>query len=178
MRLNRTKFTALLMDLRKAFDTVSHRILLHKLLHYGIRSPAYTLIESYLSDRQQFVSINNVEFSPKPIIGVPQGSILGPLLFLIYINDLPNATSCQPRLFADDTCLIVKNSALKELEIKCNSELRNLNRWCSANELQIKLEKSKAMIMSPKLTTPQPEFSSAFVCCFCIFLFLSQKALT
>ena len=129
--------------------------MLHKLLHYGIRGPAYSLIESYLSDRQQFVSSNNVESSPKPIsIGVPQGSILGPFLFLIYVNDLSNATSCQPRLFADDTCLIVKNSALNELEIKCNSELRNLNRWCCANELLINPEKSKAIILSPKLNTP------------------------
>ena len=120
----------------------------------------YTLIESYLSDRQQLVSINNVKSSPKPIsIGVPQGSILDPLLFLIYINDFPNATSRQSRLFADDTCLIVKNSALKELEIKCNSKLRNLNRWCCANELQINPEKSKAIIVSPKLNTPQPELN-------------------
>ena len=148
--IEQNKFRALLlMDLRKACDTVSHRILLHKLLHYGIRGPAYTLIESYLSDRQQFVSINNIESSSKLIsIGVPQGSILGPLLFLIYINDLPNAITCQPRLFADDTCLIVKNSALNELEIKCNSELRNLNQWCCANKLQINPEKSKAILLS------------------------------
>ena len=159
--IEQNKFTALLlMDLRKAFDTVSHRILLHKVLHYGIRGHAYTLIESYLCDRQQFVSVNNVESSPKPIsIGVPQGSILDPLLFLIYINDLPNAISCQPRLFADDTCLIAKNSALNELEIKCNSELRNLNQWCCANKLQINPEKSKAIIVSPKLNTPQPELN-------------------
>ena len=105
--MEHNKFTALLvMDLRKAFDTVSHQILLQKLLHYGIRGPAYCLIESYLSNRQQFVSINNSASSLKSIsIGVPQGSILGPLLFLIYVNDLTNAAFCQPRLFADDTCL-------------------------------------------------------------------------
>ena len=90
------KFTALLlMDQRKAFDTVSHQILLQKLLHYGIRGPAYCLIESYLSNRQQFVSINNSASSLKSIsIEVLQGSILGPLLFLIYVNDLTNATFC------------------------------------------------------------------------------------
>ena len=139
---------------------VSHRILLHKLLHYGIQGPAYTLIESYLSDRQQFVSVNKFESSPKPIsIGVPQGSILDPLLFLIYINGLLNASSCPPRLFADDTYLIVKNSALNELEIKCNSALRNLNRWCCPNELQINPVKYNAIIISPKLNTPQPELN-------------------
>ena len=85
--IEHNKFTALLlMDLRKAFDTVSHQILLQKLLHYGIRGPAYCLIESYLSNRQQFVSINNSASSLKSIsIGVPQGSILGPLLFLITL---------------------------------------------------------------------------------------------
>ena len=134
--------------------------MLHKLLHYGIQGPAYTLIESYLSDRQQFVSVNKFESSPKPIsIGVPQGSILDPLLFLIYTNGLPNASSCPPRLFADDTYLIVKNSALNELEIKCNSALRNLNRWCCPNELQINPVKYNAIIISPKLNTPQPELN-------------------
>ena len=77
----------------------------------------------------------------------------------MYINDLPNAPSCQPRLFADDTCFIVKNYALNELEIKCKSELRNLNRWCCANELQTNSEKSEAIIVSPKLNTPQPEIN-------------------
>ena len=115
--IEHNKFTALLlMDLRKAFDTVSHQILLQKLLHYGIRGPAYRLIESYFSNRQQFVSINNSASSLKYIsIGVPQGSILGSLLFLIYINDLTNATFCQPRLLADDTRLALNNFSLNAL---------------------------------------------------------------
>ena len=115
------------MDLRKAFDTVSHPILLHKLYHYGIRGPAFSLLESYLSYCCQFVPLNNCHSYSKPInIGVPQGSILGPLLFLIYANDLSNSTSCNPCLFADDTCLVVSNSSFSSLEQRCNAELENL----------------------------------------------------
>ena len=112
------------IDLRKAFDTVSHNILLQKLYHCGIRGPAHKLIESYLTSRKQFVSIDNVNSSAQSInIGVPQGSILGPLLFLIYINDFPNAISSKPRLFADDTCVMLSDSYLPKLETKCNTEL-------------------------------------------------------
>ena len=115
------------MDLRKAFDTVSHPILLSKLYHYGICGPAFSLLESYLSYRYQFVSLNNCHSSSKPInIGVYQGSILGPLLFLIYVNDHSNSTSCNPCLFADDTCLVVSNSSFSSLEQRCNAEFENL----------------------------------------------------
>ena len=157
--IEHNEFTALLlMDLRKAFDTVSYQILLQKLLHYGIRGPAYCFIESYLSNRQQFVSINNSASSLKSIsIGVPQGSILGPLLFLIYVNDLTNATFCPPRLFADDTCLAPNHSSLNALEVNCNCELGRLHNWCNANELQINPEKSTIIIFPPKLNFPRPE---------------------
>lgn len=159
--------TALLfMDLRKAFDTVSHKILLQKLYHYGIRGPAHSLIESYLSTRQQFVSLNNVNSATKPInIGVPQGSILGPLLFLIYINDLPNATSPIPRLFADDTCLVLSNSSFSSLETECNKELEKLKNWCSANELQINPNKSSALIIPSTLNSINPDLQMSYDDC-------------
>ena len=115
------------MDFRKAFDPVCYKILQDKLHHYDIRSPAHSLIENYFYRRQQFVTINNASSSYKAInIGVPQGSILGPLLFLIYINDLPNALHNNPRLFADDTCLFLNHSSLTSLENICAIKVSRL----------------------------------------------------
>ena len=151
-QIQNKKFSALmLMDLRKAFDTVSHKILLKKLCHYGIRGTAHSLLYSYLSNRQQFVSANSYNSTTRPInIGVPQGSILGPLLFLIYVNDLPNALSCKTSLFADDTCLVSTNSTISDLETDCNLQMDKLNKWCDANELQINPTKSSTMLITPK----------------------------
>ena len=142
------------IDLRKAFDTVSHKILLQKLYYYGIHGPAHKLIESYLSSRYQFVSRNSTTSSSKAInIGVPQGSILGPLLFLLYINDLPNAIISKPLLFADDACLI--NPSASALEIACNLELHNLYKWCNANKLQINNQKSAVLTIPSKINSPK-----------------------
>ena len=152
---NKKHSAFLFMDLRKAFDTVSHKILLQKLSHDGMSGPAYKLIENYLHSRQQFVSINNYNSSSKPIqIGVPQGSILGPLLFLMYINDLPNATSSKPRFFADDACFVLSNSSPSLLETDRNLEMQNLKIWCNANKLQINPQKSFALTVPLKLTSP------------------------
>ena len=101
----------LLMNFRKAFDTVSHDILLQKLCHYGIRGPTHSLIKSYLTDRKQYVTNNYCNSTYKPIeIRLPQGSILDPLLYLIHVNDISNALPCKPRLLADDTCLAITNA--------------------------------------------------------------------
>ena len=111
-------FTGLvLLDLAKAFDTVDHDILFQKLHHYGIRGIANNFFRSFLKKRTQLVSIDNENSTPKfDNIGVPQASTLGPLLFLIYINDLPNCINSTPRLLADDTCLMINAPTLKHLE--------------------------------------------------------------
>ena len=145
------------MDFRKAFDTVPHKILLQKLYHYGIRGPAYSLIESYLTNRKQFVSINNNNSIRKPInIGVPQGSTLGPLFYIVYVNDIYTALSCKPRLFADYTCLFLSSPTLLDFEQKCNIKLLNLRIWCDANRMLINPDKSAAVIIPLKLNNPMP----------------------
>ena len=144
------------LNLHKAFCIISHKILLQKLYHCGIRGPAHKLIESYLSSRYQFVSHNLTTLSSKAIyIGVPQGSILGPLLFLIHINDLPNAIISKPRLFAGDTCLILNNPRASALETACNLELHNLYKWCNANKLQINPQKFAVLAIPSKLNSPK-----------------------
>ena len=119
------------IDLQKAFDTADHGILLSKLNHYGIRGKANDWFKSYLTNRKQFVAINGFNSNELLIkIGVPQGSVLGPLLFLVYINDLHLAIKYSTtRLFADDTSLLIKNKSLKHLKKHLNIDLRNLTRW-------------------------------------------------
>ena len=137
------------LDIKKAFDTVSHDILIQKLEHYGIRGIANDLLNSYLRSRKQFVMVDEIEHSDLFQIksGVPQGSTLGPLLFLLYINDLVNSTSATTILFADDTCLSFSASCPTELIDDINTELISVYHWMKANKLCINAKKSTALLI-------------------------------
>ena len=125
-------FGVVSLDLSKAFDTVDHDVLQQKLYNYGIRGVAHDIFISYLSGRYQYVAVNGAISCNLPItVGVPQGSVLGPLLFLMYINDMPNCISndCNMLLYADDSLLFSSNKNIYELRLKLNESLRYMYLW-------------------------------------------------
>ena len=143
---------SIFMDLSKAFDTLNHAILLKKLKHYGISDTELKWFKSYLENRYQYVEINN-EKSPLCLIttGVPQGSILGPLLFLIYMNDIVKASSFfKYILYADDTNLQATLRASDEDNDKLVLELNKIRDWLAVNKLSLNILKTKYMIFHPK----------------------------
>ena len=139
------------LDLSKAFDTVDHSILFDKLEHYGIRGLSLKWVKSYFSNRLQFVEYNGHVSSRNNIsCGVPQGSILGPLFFLLYINDINNASKLlQLILFADDTNVFLSHKDADCLANILNIELNKLSIWFRANKLSLNLKKTKFMVFKP-----------------------------
>ena len=138
-------FTGLiLIDLQKAFDTLNHEILLHKMQFLGFSDEVVSWFRSYLTNRKFKVNINQ-SFSDFGAVtcGVPQGSILGPLLFLIYINDIPQSVDCELLLYADDTCLIHQNQNTDIIQEKLNNEFSNLCDWFIDNRLSIHFGEDK-----------------------------------
>jgi hypothetical protein len=140
--------SSIFCDLHKAFECVNYDTLLSKLKHYGIKGRANDVIKSYLLDRFQRVLVvsDSIKYYSKwesVTVGVPQGSILGPLLFLLYVNDLPNAVSdlSKPVLFVDDTSLIITNPDTQRVGKDINAVLEKLNMWFSGILLLLNLKK-------------------------------------
>lgn len=141
------------IDLQEAFDTVNHSILLRKLNHYGVRGIINDWFASYLVGRQQTTQIGPKNISKKEVVlsGVPQGSVQGPLLFLIYINDISNSSyKLKFYLFADDTNLLYADKNLKSLESTVNAEIFRVYDWLIANKLSLNIKKSNFVIFRPR----------------------------
>ena len=150
--LNDKKFViGVFLDLKKAFDTVSHSILLEKLSKLGITDTALKWFTSYLADRYQYTDIGGNKSKEKLIdISVMQGSILGPILFLCFINDLPLATSLLTLLFADDTAVVDSDTDIPALIKRVNKEIQKLANWFRANRMTVNVSKTKYIIFRPK----------------------------
>ena len=150
------KYTAnIFIDLKEAFDTVDHDILLAKLRKYGVDNLELTWFTSYLTNRKPFCNVNGICSKTKDIhCGVSQGSCLGPLLFLIYINDLPFALKKgKVTMYADDTSISYSSSSLVDIDQTLKSELNDLKLWLQGNKLSLDVLKTQAMVVGsqPKI---------------------------
>ena len=141
----------LMLDLQKAFDTVQHNILLEKLSALGMSDNTVKWFRNYLTDRRQLVDINGTysDFC-KVSCGVPQGSILGPLLFTIYVNDMVSAVQCKLLLYGDDSVLIVSGKNFITIQEQLSCQLSNVSNWLVDNKLSLHLGKTESIIFGSK----------------------------
>ena len=145
------------LDLRKAFDTINHKILLQKLEHYGFRGYFYRFLKSYYDNRRQYVHVNGYNSSTKEIEnGVPQGSILGPLCFSLFINDMPLAVEEETILFADDAAFVLTSPTLVGLLEKITNLFSDLSAYLNINKLVPNASKSKLMMFTSRPTSNLP----------------------
>ena len=142
-----------LIDLQKAFDTIDHDVLLQKLYAIGFSKRTVNWFKSYLSNRSFKVNLGNNFSQPASVsCGVPQGSILGPLLFLIYVNDMSQAVKCDLFLYADDSCLVCQHKDINEIEKQLNVDFSNICDWFVDNKLSIHFgeDKTKSILFASK----------------------------
>ena len=153
---NKLVIGAVFIDLQKAFDTVDHELLILKLQNLGFSTSVVNWFRSYLSSRTAVTSINNMSSDPKPVaVSELQGSILRPLLFLLYINDLPQCLNhCKSILYADDILLYYSGKTVADLQLKINTDLESLSQWLNNNLLTLNYDKTKFMIFANKKPTP------------------------
>ena len=146
---------ATFIDLSKAFDTVNHSILLKKLEYLGVKGLTLLWLTDYISNRVQRTVCNNSASNPLEVVcGVPQGSILGPLLFLVYVNDMSSAIgNSSYQLYADDTVVYKTGRNIDEVTRQLQEDLVNLSKWCKCNKLTVNIKKTKYVIFGLKSQT-------------------------